>query len=308
MEKVTVVECPRDAWQGLVKVIPAEAKAEYLGTLIAAGFQHLDAVSFVSPARVPQMADSESVMAKLRDAGLVPGHTNGKSSEGTAHAEIKRSAEIIAVIVDAEGLERALKTPGVATLGYPYSVSANFRRQNANQSLSQSRALVEQIGRAARDSGKALAVSISMAFGNPFGEPWAPEVVTEAAGWLMEIGAGSVSLADTTGSADAKAVGELFKAVQPAAPGVELGVHLHSHPEGAEEKILAAYEAGCRRFDAALTGLGDCPFAPDELVSNIPTEKLVATLAKRGVETGIEPAAAESLAEATRELRRKYSA
>ncbi len=308
MEKVKIIECPRDAWQGLQKIIPVEAKAEYLSKLIAAGFRHLDAVSFIAPERVPQMADSEAVMAKLRDAGVVRGHSNGKSSGGAAPPETGSTPEIISVIVDAEGLERALKTPGVTTLGYPYSVSANFRRQNANLSLGQSRALVEKISQAARDSGKSLAVSISMAFGNPFDEPWAPEVVTEAAEWLKEIGAGSISLADTTGSADAKAVGELFKVVQETAPGVELGVHLHSRPEGAEEKILAAYEAGCRRFDTALTGLGDCPFSGDEHVGNIATETLAAALTRRGAETGVTSAAVESLAEATRKLRREYSA
>jgi hydroxymethylglutaryl-CoA lyase len=307
MAKVKIIECPRDAWQELGKIIPAEAKAAYLGKLIAAGFKHLDAVSFVAPARVPQMADSEAVMAKLRDAELVPGHSKGKSSGSTPHPETKSSPEIIAMIIDEEGLERALKTPGVSTLGYPYSVSANFRRQNANLSLGQSRTLVEKISRAARGSGKRLAISISMAFGNPFDEPWAPEVVTEAVEWLKGIGADTISLADTAGAADAKAVGELLSAVKDAAQGVELGVHLHSRPEGAEEKILAACEAGCRRFDSALTGLGGCPFYGDELVGNIPTETLVASLAKRGMATGIESTAVEELVADTRALRREYS-
>ena len=306
-EAIKVIECPRDAWQELEKIIPAEAKAAYLGKLIAAGFQHLDAVSFVAPQRVPQMADSEAVMAKLRDAGLVPGHTNGKSPGGAPYPETKSSPEIIAMIVDEDGLERALKTPGVATLGYPYSVSANFRRQNANLSLSQSRALVEKISRVARESGKGLAIYISMAFGNPFEEPWAPEVVTEAIEWLKGIGAATISLADTAGVADAKAVGELLSAVKDAAQGVELGVHLHSRPEGAEEEILAAYEAGCRRFDSALTGLGGCPFSGDELVGNIPTEVVIATLAKRGLETGIDLAGLGAAVEATKKIRQQFA-
>ena len=307
MEKVKIIECSRDAWQELEKVIPAEAKAQYLGKLLAAGFRHLDAVSFVSPANVPQMADSEAVMAALRDAGMVAGHSNGKSSAGAPQSETKSAPEIIGVIVDEAGLDRALKTPGIATLGYPYSVSANFRRQNANLSLSQSRALVEKIRRAARDSGKALAVSISMAFGNPFGEPWAPEVVTDAVEWLKEAGAGSITLADSTGAADSKALGELFAAAKDAAPDVEMGVHLHSRPEAAEEKILAAYEAGCRRFDAALTGLGGCPFAADEVVGNIPTETLIATLAKRGGEMPIDSAGLEAGLEATRKIRERFA-
>lgn len=307
MENVKVIECPRDAWQELDKVIPAEVKADYLSKLIAAGFGHLDAVSFVGPTRVPQMADSETVMARLRDAGLVPGHSNGKSPAGAPPPGAEGAAEIIGVIVDEEGLQRALKTPGVATLGYPYSVSANFRRQNANLSLGQSRALVEKISRTAKESGKGLAVYVSMAFGNPFGEPWAPEVVAEAVEWLKGIGAETISLADTAGAADAKATGELFKAVKDAAQGVELGVHLHSRPEGAEEKILAAYEAGCRRFDAALTGLGGCPFSGDELAGNLPTEMVAATLAKRGVATGIDPTSLGAAVELTKEIREQFA-
>jgi len=310
MEKIKIIECPRDAWQGLEKIIPAEVKADYLGKLIAAGLKHLDAVGFVAPKYVPQMADSELVMERLREAGLVRGRSNGKSSgaDRSLEAETQNtSPEVIGIVVNEEGLERALKTPGVTTLGYPYSVSANFRRQNANLSLSQSRALVEKISREARESGKGLAIYISMAFGNPFDEPWAEDVVAEAIEWLKGIGVGAVSLADTAGAASAKAVGELLGAVKDAAQDIELGVHLHSRPEEMEEKVLAAYEAGCRRFDSALTGLGGCPFAGDELVGNIPTETLVSTLAKRGIATGIPSAAVETLVKATQELRREYS-
>ncbi|HUZ45827.1 MAG TPA: hydroxymethylglutaryl-CoA lyase [Terriglobia bacterium] len=309
MEKIKIIECPRDAWQRLEKIIPAEAKADYLGKLLAAGFQHLDAVSFVAPQHVPQMADSEAVMARLLDAGLVRGHSNGKSSSEAHHLEAaaeKTSPEMIAIIVDEEGLARALKTPGVSTLGYPYSISANFRRQNANLSLGESRALVEKIQRAAEKSGKSLVVSIAMAFGNPFNEPWAPEIVMDAIDWLKGLGVTAGSLADTAGAANAKAVGELVSAVQDVAQGIELGVHLHSRPEEAEEKVLAAYEAGCWRFDSALTGLGDCPFAADELVGNIPTETVVSTLAARGLQTGIDPANLEGVVAATKELRRAY--
>ncbi len=309
MEKIKIIECPRDAWQGLEKIIPAEAKADYLGKLIAAGFQHLDAISFVAPKHVPQMADSETVMARLHDAGLVRGHSNGKSSGEAQHLQSeseKNAPEMIGVVVDEEGLARTLKMPGVSTLGYPYSISANFRRQNANLSLGESRALVEKIQRAAEKSNKDLVVSISMAFGNPFDEPWAPEVVMDAIGWLKELGVTAVSLADTAGAANAKAVGELVAALQDVAHGIELGVHLHSRHEEAEEKIVAAYEAGCRRFDSALTGLGDCPFAADNSVGNIPTETVVSTLAARGVQTGIDPANLEGVVAATKELRHKY--
>ena len=250
-------------------------------------------MSFVAPKYVPQMADSESVMEQLAGRG--------------------ENVEVIGIVVNEQGLERALQTPGVTTIGYPYSVSANFRRQNANMSQAESRALVEKLLKAVRESrGTAhdVVVYISMAFGNHYSEPWSPEVTEEALLWLKNIGVKSVSLADTVGTAKPEEVGSLFRgmlrALKDAGDGVELGVHLHSRPEGAAEKVLAAYEAGCRRFDCALTGLGGCPFAEDELVGNIATETVVSTLAARGVETGIEPWALLSAVEATQEIRRQY--
>jgi hydroxymethylglutaryl-CoA lyase len=294
MEHVKIIECPRDAWQGLTKIIPTEAKVAYLRKLIELGFRHLDAVSFVAPKHVPQMADSENVLGQLAATG--------------------QEAEIIGIVVNEQGLDRALGTPGVTTIGYPYSVSANFRRQNANMSQAESRALVEKLLKAvqaSRGTARNVVVYISMAFGNHYGEPWSLEVTEEALLWLRRIGVKSVSLADTVGTATARDVGNLFRAMvralKDAGDGVELGVHLHSRPEGAAEKALAAYEAGCRRFDCALTGLGGCPFAGDELVGNIPTEIVVSTLAARGVETGIEPWALLSAVEATKEIRKQYA-
>jgi len=215
--------------------------------------------------------------------------------------------DIIGMVVNEQGLERALRTPGVTTLGYPYSISANFRRQNANMSLSESRALVEKLRQATAAAGRNLVVYISMAFGNPFDEPWSPEVVEKTLAWLKKVGVRTVSLADTVGAAQPKDVGDLFRAVKGAAKGMELGVHLHSRAEGAGEKVLAAYEAGCRRFDSALTGLGGRPFADDELVGNIPTEIVVGKLAGLGVETGIEPWALLSAVDATQEIRKQYA-
>lgn len=285
MDKVKIVECPRDAWQGLPKLIPTEVKVAYLHRLTEAGFRHIDAVSFVAPKYVPQMADSESVMAQLAPGGV----------------------EIIGVVVNEKGLERALTTPGLTTVGYPYSISESFGRQNANMSLAESRALVEKLRGATQASGRNLVVYISMAFGNPFEEPWSPEIVEETLVWLEEIGIETVSLADTIGRAEPEDVGDLFRGVKDSRTGMELGVHLHSRPEGAAEKVLAAYEAGCRRFDSALTGLGGCPFAGDELVGNIPTEIVVSMLAARGVTTGIEPWTLLSAVEATQEIRRRYA-
>src|ERR1700686_1998316 len=291
MENVQLIECPRDAWQGLPDLIPTEYKADYLKELIAAGFKHIDAVSFVSPKYVKQMADSEDVMAKL-NASLPTG------------VELP---EIIGIVVNEQGVERALATPGVTTIGYPYSISAYFRRANANMSRGESRALVEQLRKATKASGHGLVVYISMAFGNPYEEPWGAEIVEDALVWLKDIGVRSVSLADTVGTTPPEYVGALYNTVKDCVAGIELGVHLHSRSEGAAEKVLAAYDAGCRRFDGALTGLGGCPFAGDDLVGNIATETVVSALIARGVDPGIRPEALERAIAMTNEIRARYS-
>ncbi len=293
MEEVKIIECPRDAWQGLGKNISTEVKVDYLAKLLKAGFRHLDSVSFVAPNLVPQMADSEQVMEKLADT--LQAVTNGTPPE------------IIGIVVNIEGLERALATPGVTTIGYPYSISANFRRQNSNMSLRESREFVEKIHRETQKAGRDLVVYISMAFGNPFGEPWGPEIVKDTLEWLKSCGVKTVSLADTVGTSTAKEARELFRDLKPFTKSMELGVHLHARTEDAAEKVLAAYEGGCRRFDSALTGLGSCPFAGDEHVGNVPTEIVVQVLAEHGADTGIEPWAMLSVIEATREIRRQYA-
>jgi hydroxymethylglutaryl-CoA lyase len=289
--EVTIVECPRDAWQGLRDIIPTEEKVQHLSRLIALGFRHIDAVSFVSPKHVPQMADSEAVMARLSQM---------KAPEG-------EPVEIIGIVVNAQGVERALATPGVTTIGYPYSISAYFRRANANMSRAESRELVEKLQRDTRAAGKNLVVYISMAFGNPYEEPWGAEIVEETLVWLKDLGVRTVSLADTVGTASPEEVAQLYQTVKGCVAGVEIGVHLHSRPDRAAEKILAAYEAGCRRFDGALTGMGGCPFAGDELVGNIPTEAVLTTLASRGVSTGIDTKSLAVACAITGELREKYA-
>jgi hydroxymethylglutaryl-CoA lyase len=292
MNEITkVIECPRDAWQGLPDFIPTEVKAEYLRELVLAGFEHIDAVSFVSPKHVKQMADSEEVMAKFNDSLSI---------------DIDRP-EIIGIVVNEKGLERALSTPGVTTIGYPYSISAYFRRANANMSRDESRKLVEKLKKDAAAASRDLVIYISMAFGNPYDEPWGPELVHETLEWLKDIRVRTVSLADTVGTADAKLVGDLYREVKDHVAGIELGVHLHSRPENAEEKIMAAYEAGCRRFDSALTGLGGCPFAGDNLVGNIATEQVLAALKKVGADPGIEPERLTKILAMTNEIRVKYA-
>jgi len=291
LDTAKLVECPRDAWQGLPDFIPTELKAEYLGELVRAGFRHIDAVSFVSPKHVKQMADSENVMAKL-------------------NASLPDSAErpeIIGIVVNEKGLDRALATPGVTTIGYPYSISAYFRRANANMTREESRALVETLKKRTAAANRDLVIYISMAFGNPYDEPWGPEIVQDTLEWLKDVRVRTVSLADTVGTASPQLVGDLFRQVKDHVAGIELGVHLHSRPENAEAKILAAYEAGCRRFDSALTGLGGCPFAGDNLVGNVATELVLAALRKAGADPGIDSARLTKVLAMANEIRAKYA-
>jgi hydroxymethylglutaryl-CoA lyase len=290
-DTVKIIECPRDAWQGLPEVIPTQVKVDYLLKLAAAGFKHIDAVSFVSPERVKQMADSEDVMK-----GFLAGLPDGAVSP-----------EIVGIVVNQQGLDRALATPGVSTIGYPYSISAYFRRANANMSKGESRALVEEIRKATKASGHEMVVYISMAFGNSYEEPWGPEIVEDALIWLKDIGVRQVSLADTVGTTPPEYVGALYTTVKECIAGVELGVHLHGRAEDAAQKIISAYAAGCRRFDGALTGLGGCPFAGDELVGNIATETIVAALASCGADTEIEQDALPPCIDAAQIIRTRYS-
>jgi hydroxymethylglutaryl-CoA lyase len=265
-QTVKLIECPRDAWQGLPRQIPTALKARYLGALIEAGFQHLDAVSFVSPKAVPQMADSEAVLAQLAPPNDV---------------------EIIGIVVNEKGAERAIATGAVGTLGYPCSISETFLRRNQNQSLEENQAALRRIHERANENGLGMVVYISMAFGNPYQDRWSKEQLVEAVGGVAALGVGSISLADTVGIAGPELIHEVVAAVVRGSPGYDIGVHLHSTPAGAAAKVLAAYDAGCRRFDAALGGLGGCPFAQDRLVGNVPTEEVIRALGRRGVPLSI---------------------
>jgi hydroxymethylglutaryl-CoA lyase len=280
-----LIECPRDAWQGLKGLIPAALKVDYLKALISVGFKHIDAVSFVSPNAVPQMADSEEVLKELDPPDDV---------------------EIIGIVVNERGAQRAIETKAVSTLGFPYSISETFLRKNQNQSPEQALEELEKIQNKADDAGLDVVVYISMAFGNPYGDLWNPDEVIEAIA-LMEVdNLRMISLADTVGIASPQQVSELVGAVMAKYNYLEIGVHLHSRPEQAAEKILAAYDAGCRRFDSALGGLGGCPFAQDALVGNIPTEKVIESLTQRGAELPpLKPL--DSLLKATAGIGAKFS-
>jgi len=271
MESVKLIECPRDAWQGLPQFIPTERKVEYLRSLIAAGFRHIDAVSFVSPKAVPQMADSEEVLAQLGP------------HEGV---------EIIGIVVNEKGAERAIATGRVTTLGYPCSISETFLRRNQNQSASENMEVLRRIAARAESAGLQMVVYISMAFGNPYRDPWSEDGLVDAAKKITDLGICSISLADTIGRAETELIKRVVAAVRCDCTRCDVGLHLHSTRSDAMEKILAAYDAGCRRFDSAMGGLGGCPFAQDDLVGNIPTEEVLRALEQRGVILpirGIEP-------------------
>jgi len=251
---VKLIECPRDAWQGLKGQIPPDIKRAYLQALISAGFKHIDAVSFVSPKAVPQMADSEEVLKELDPPDDV---------------------EIVGIVVNERGAQRAIETHAVHTLGFPYSISETFLRKNQNQS--------------AED-----------------GDLWNVDEVIEAIS-LMEVdNLRMISLADTVGMATPEHINELVGAVMAKYDYLEIGVHLHSRPDHAAAKILAAYDAGCRRFDSALGGLGGCPFAQDALVGNIATEKVIEALKQRGAELPpLKPL--DALLRATAEIGARYT-
>jgi hydroxymethylglutaryl-CoA lyase len=260
MPELKLIECPRDAWQGLPGRIPAALKAQYLRALIGAGFKHIDAVSFVSPRAIPQMADSEEVLRLLDPPDDV---------------------EIIGIVVNEKGAERAIATEAVRTLGFPYSISETFLKKNQNQSAEENVELLEKIAQKAFDAGLGIVVYISMAFGNPYGDPWSVDEVVEAVSLIADMDIHCISLADTVGLATPQQTAELLGTVISKFDYLEIGAHLHSRRDQAVARVLAAYDAGCRRFDSAIGGLGGCPFAQDALVGNLPTELVLEALAQR---------------------------
>ncbi|MFL6584482.1 MAG: hydroxymethylglutaryl-CoA lyase [Chthoniobacterales bacterium] len=262
-EPVKLIECPRDAWQGLKRPIPTETKVRYLRALIDAGFKHIDAVSFVSPKAVPQMADSEPVLEQLAP---------------------DRHVEIIGIVVNERGAERALATGAVTTLGFPCSISETFLRRNQNQSSEENRAALKAITHLAHGAGLDMVAYVSMAFGNPYGDVWDEELIASAIGEIAGVGVDAVSLADTVGLAQPDLIERVVARAALECDPIELGVHLHGTRAEAAAKVLAAFDAGCRRFDSALGGLGGCPFAQDELVGNIPTEEVLRAFEQRGTQ------------------------
>jgi hydroxymethylglutaryl-CoA lyase len=283
--EIKIIECPRDAWQGLKGQIPAAVKVQYLRALIGAGFKHIDAVSFVSSRAIPQMADSEAVLKELDPPDDV---------------------EIIGIVVNQKGADRAIATEAVQTLGFPYSISPTFLERNQSQTLEAAADELEQIKLKADAAGLNVVAYISMAFGNPYGDLWNTDEVIEAVGILADMGIKQISLADTVGLSTPAEVKELVSAVIGAYEYLEIGAHLHSTKAGAADKIIAAYGAGCRRFDSAIGGLGGCPFAQDEMIGNIPTEIAVQALAAQGADVPLKKPL-EAILQMSADIAKKYT-
>ncbi len=286
MPAVKIIESPRIAWQNLPKPMPAEVKADYLRTLIAAGFKHIDAVSFVGRALVPQMADAELVLEYLDPPDDV---------------------EIIGLVWDTKGAERAIKTGSIQTLAFPYSLSPSFLQREQNQSLEDSLDLLEEVGTLAYKAGIDLVATVSMAFGNPLGDDWSIEEAINAVDLLVESGVTQITLDDTAGIATPKLISDLFSDITAVHDEIEIGLHLRAHPNDAAIRIRAAYEAGCRRFNTVLGGFDSTAALGETLATSIATELVLAELRNLGAELeDMRPV--ESLVHAAAEISRKYGA
>jgi hydroxymethylglutaryl-CoA lyase len=267
VEKLKIVECPRDAMQGLVDFIPTETKIEYLKTLLQVGFDTLDFGSFVSPKAIPQLRDTAEVL------------------EGISH--VKSNTQLLAIIANTRGAEDACRYQNIRYLGFPLSISETFQQRNTNKSINEAMVQLQEIQDLCIKFDKKLVTYISMGFGNPYGDPYNKGIVLEFSERLKNMGVGIISLADTIGAADNETIRFLFETLIPAYPDVEFGAHLHANPAFAMQRIKAAYEAGCRRFDGAIRGFGGCPMAKDDLVGNMDTATILQFAKERNLETGV---------------------
>ncbi len=255
---IKITECPRDAMQGIKDIIPTDVKVEYLNQLLKVGFDRLDFGSFVSPKAIPQMHDTAKVLDAL---DLSSGNT-----------------QLLAIIANTRGAQDACAFAEIDYLGFPFSISETFQQRNTNSSIEESLKRVEEIQRLCVRNKKQLLVYISMAFGNPYGDAWHPEIALDWCLKLKRMGIKHMALADTTGSSTPETITNLFQLILPELNGVALGAHLHSTKEQSQEKIKAAYDSGCRLFDAAIHGFGGCPMAADELTGNVATEDILSFL------------------------------
>ncbi len=270
MEKdLKIIECPRDAMQGIIEFIPTDQKAYYINQLLQCGFDTIDFGSFVSPKAIPQMRDTADVLSKL---------------------DLSDSdSKLLAIIANERGAEEACSFPEIHYLGYPFSVSEEFQKRNTNSTIEETLKRVELIQNKTVLSGKKLVIYLSMGFGNPYGEYWSPDIVLKWTERLVSLfGIEIISISDTIGSAKKEDISFLFKTLIPELPQIEFGAHMHVRPENAKEIIDIAYQAGCRRFDSAIRGFGGCPMAKDELTGNMPTEIMLDYFNENSINTSIE--------------------
>ncbi|MCB0550347.1 MAG: hydroxymethylglutaryl-CoA lyase [Phaeodactylibacter sp.] len=264
---VKLIECPRDAMQGIKEFIPTERKAAYINKLLKANFDTIDFGSFVSPKAIPQMKDTAEVLSLLDLSGT--------------------RSRLLAIVANQRGANDAVQFDEITYLGYPFSISETFQLRNTNATIEESVDRVEQIQEICVAHGKQLVVYISMGFGNPYGDPWNVEIVQRWANRLVEMGIKILQLSDTIGVASPESISYLFSNLIPAYPDIELGAHFHTVPSKWKEKVATAYQNGCRRFDGAIKGYGGCPMAKDDLTGNMPTEQMLFYFLDEGVETGI---------------------
>ncbi|MEZ4841617.1 MAG: hydroxymethylglutaryl-CoA lyase [Flavobacteriaceae bacterium] len=274
MEKVKIIECPRDAMQGIKTFIPTDKKAIYINRLLDVGFDTIDFGSFVSPKAIPQMRDTAEVLSQLDLS--------------------KTKSKLLAIVANVRGAENASKFEEINYLGYPFSISENFQMRNTGKTIKESITILDEILAIATKTDKEVVAYLSMGFGNPYGDPWNVDIVADWTSKLFEMGVKILSLSDTVGSSSPNDIAYLFSNLIPLYPTIEFGAHLHTTPTTWYEKVDAAFKAGCRRFDSAIKGYGGCPMAKDELTGNMPTEKLMTYMAKHQVQTNINSLAFES--------------
>jgi hydroxymethylglutaryl-CoA lyase len=274
MEPIKIIECPRDAMQGIKPFIPTERKVAYIQSLLRVGFDSIDFGSFVSPKAIPQMQDTAEVLAQLDLS--------------------QTRSKLLAIIANTQGATLAAVHPEIQYLGFPFSISENFQMRNTHKTIAESLITLQEILEIADKSNKEVVAYLSMGFGNPYGDPWSVEIVGEWTEKLALMGVKILSLSDTVGSSTPDVISYLFSNLIPKYPEIEFGAHLHTTPDKWFEKIDAAYKAGCRRYDGAIRGFGGCPMATDDLTGNMPTEKLLSYFTSQKENTNISPMSFES--------------
>jgi hydroxymethylglutaryl-CoA lyase len=274
MGTVKIIECPRDAMQGIKSFIPTATKVAYIQSLLRVGFDSIDFGSFVSPKAIPQMQDTAEVLAQLDLS--------------------QTQSKLLAIIANTQGAETACNFPEIHYLGFPFSISENFQMRNTHKTIAQSMVSLEEILNLADANNKEVVAYLSMGFGNPYGDPWNTDIVGEWTEKLSKMGVKIVSLSDTIGSSTPEMISYLFSNLIPAYPEIEFGAHLHTTPDSWFEKVDSAYHAGCRRFDGAIQGFGGCPMATNHLTGNMPTEKLLSYFTAQKANTDLSPMSFES--------------